>query len=115
MSENLNLVRSIYADWERGDYFSRADWADPDIEWELVGGPAPESGKGLAGMAEGRREWFSAWEGVSTRVDEYRTLDAERVLVSSGSGADAAREAGLSLRTWRQSVRTFSISATGRS
>jgi ketosteroid isomerase-like protein len=93
---NLELVRSIYADWERGDY-SHGEWAHPEIEYELVGGPTPGSWKGLAAMAQGFREWFGAWEGVRTRVDEYRTLDAERVLVLQRFAGGRGKRSGLEL------------------
>jgi hypothetical protein len=80
VSENLDLVRSIYADWERGD-FTRDEWADPAIE--LV---RPESldGDALIGRdasAGGWREWLDAWKDFRADADDYRVLDSERVLV----------------------------------
>src|SRR6478736_2979891 len=82
MSENLDLVRSIYAAWERGDFGHAAEWADADIEYVLAGGgPADGSWSGLDGMAEGFRNYLSAWEDFRVQADEYRELDDGRVLV----------------------------------
>src|SRR5436190_17846258 len=96
MSGNLDLVRSIFADWERGEY-RLIGWAHPEIENEIVGGPSPGSWSGLAGMAEGWRDFLSAWEDVRFGADEYRELDGERVLVlthASGHGRTSGLEVG---------------------
>ena len=45
-SSSLDLVRSIYADWERGN-FGETGWADPQIEWVTVDGPSPSELRGL--------------------------------------------------------------------
>jgi ketosteroid isomerase-like protein len=95
-SANLDLVRSICADWERGD-FSSAEWAHPEIEYVLADGPAPGTWTGLAGMSAGFRDYLDAWEEYRYQADDYRELDGEHVLVlacHSGRGKTSGLELG---------------------
>jgi ketosteroid isomerase-like protein len=90
MSQNVELVRSIYAAWEQGDYTSSA-WAHPNIEYVRADGPDAGSWRGLTGLAEGARSWLSAWEEYRIEVDEFRELDGERVLaLTHGTGRGKA-------------------------
>jgi ketosteroid isomerase-like protein len=95
-SANLDLVRSIYADWERGE-FGRADWADPEIECSFIGGPSPGSWTGLAAMAAAMRDSLDPWTGYRAEVEEYRELDGDRVLTLSHATAGRGKRSGLEL------------------
>jgi ketosteroid isomerase-like protein len=93
---NLDLVRSIFAAWERGEYGS-VDWAHPEIEFVVADGPAPGSSHGLAGMAEAYRRFLGTWEGFRTEPEEYREIDGERILVyvhDRGRGKTSGMEIG---------------------
>lgn len=105
MSTNLDLVRSMFAAWERGDYGS-VEWADPEIEYAIVDGASPGRWTGLAGMARGWREVMDAYRDLRVEIEECRELDDERVLVlvrfagrgrTSGLGIDDARAIGATL------------------
>ncbi len=95
-STNLDLVRSIYAAIGQGDY-SEADWADPRIEYVVADGPDPGSLTGRDGLVQAMRSLFSALEDVHAEAEEYRELDAERVLVLtrlSGRGKSSGAQIG---------------------
>jgi hypothetical protein len=79
-ASNLDLVRSIVAGWERGDFSSSA-WADPEIDYVVVDGPTPGRWKGVSAMNAAWREFASAWEDFRAESYEFRALDGERVLV----------------------------------
>jgi ketosteroid isomerase-like protein len=80
VSSNLDLVKSIYADWERGDW-SSSDWADPEIEFAMVGGLLEGTWTGIAEMGRAWGRMVNAWDDLTASPEEFRELDGDRVLV----------------------------------
>jgi ketosteroid isomerase-like protein len=73
-SANLDLVRSIYAAWEGGD-FRWVDWAHPEIRYERADGLSPGEWRGVDGMTESFRDSIIV-------ADHFLDLGGDRVLVS---------------------------------
>ena len=107
MSQNVEIARSIFAAWERGN-FGETHWVDPGLDFESVSDhPFAASYKGLAEMATYWREWLEAWEELRVEALEYRELDEERVLVLgrfSGRGKTSGMEIG---QIWPKAASLF--------
>ena len=73
-------MRSIYADWERGD-LGRVDWADPEIEFVVAEGPEPGVSRGLAAMGDQVRGALIDMPGWRGEAEGCRELIDGRVLV----------------------------------
>src|SRR5919108_6264731 len=113
-SANLELIRSLYEAWARGESRSiGTEWADPEIEFVIADGPTPGTWKGLAGMAEGWKGFLSAWEEFRPEVDEYPSSTrsvCSCCLVTKGAG----KQAGSSLVRSAQRERPSITSAAAR-
>ena len=107
MSENLELVRSIYAAWERGDWSSVA-WAHPEIEFIVVDGPEPFRSIGVDTMRSRWRTWLAAWQDFRVELVELRELDTERVLALTRYGG-RGRASGLELEGMSEAASVFRI------
>ncbi len=92
-SANLELVRSIYAQWEQGDFSRTAEWADPQIDWVRFGAPGANAWTGVNAMVEAAGELLGGYEQLRAEADDYRDLGDERVLVlTRWIGRDRAGE-----------------------
>lgn len=78
-SANVELVRSIYGAWERGD-FSQADWVHPEIVYVVPDGPEPGSWRGITEVSRAFRDQLEAWDDYRVEASDFRELDDERVL-----------------------------------
>ena len=92
----MELLHSIFADWERGQ-FVRTEWAHPEIEYVEVGGPQPGEWGGVSQMEAAWAAFLRAWDEFRIEAEHYQALDDDRVLVlvrPSGRG----RSSGLDIQ-----------------
>jgi ketosteroid isomerase-like protein len=80
--ENLDVVRSVFAEWERGQFSTRPQWADPRMVFEIPDGPEPSTRTGIA-ASPGVEAFLELWEHLRFEAEEYRELDDGSVLVLS--------------------------------
>jgi ketosteroid isomerase-like protein len=78
---NVDLVRSIYESWERGDFSRTSEWAHPEIECVSFGGPIAGAYTGPAAIDEGWRALLDTVDDARPTAQEYRDVDEERILV----------------------------------
>jgi ketosteroid isomerase-like protein len=79
VSANLDLVRSIYAGWEIGNY-KPSDWVDPAIELVIADGPGAGIWSGQPRMEDYWRDFLNVWEDWRVEAESVREVDDERVL-----------------------------------
>jgi ketosteroid isomerase-like protein len=79
MSENLDLVRLIYADWRVGNY-KASECVHPAIELVVPDGPGTSVWAGQPTMEDFWRDFLHIWEGSRVEPESIRELDENRVI-----------------------------------
>ena len=104
--ENVEVVRSIYAEWARGNFWT-GDHLDPDVRFTWVNpilAPRPET-RGLAELSEGMREFLKAWEGLTATAEQI--MDAGDHVVALEVWRGRGKASGVSTDVRQASVWTL--------
>jgi hypothetical protein len=109
VSENLDLVRSIYGAWAEGN-FSSLDWAHPEIEYVYADAIIEGTSVGIRGMSDGFRDWIGVFRDWTVKADDYLELDRDRVLVLYTSTARLKRSGPESGRLRSSGASLFQLS-----
>jgi ketosteroid isomerase-like protein len=86
--ENVDRLRSLYADWAEGNFWTTGDYVDSEVEFEWTWAFAEIGRMGPEGRAHGLEEltavwqdWLKPWEKFTVEADEFVDIDDDRVLV----------------------------------
>lgn len=106
--ENVEIVREIYAGWERGDFRAALPVLDPEVTFETF---MPDSSEnvvvtGLDQLESFTRDWFGQWRGYRVTGVEFRAVGRDKVFVG-GRQAAAGIHSGAEVESPGFTVWTF--------
>jgi ketosteroid isomerase-like protein len=106
--ENVEVVRRIYAGWERGDLSAAVEWFHPEVVFETFMPDAREyvTARGFAEIEAFMRSWFSQWRDYRVIGDEFQELGNDKVFVS-GRQAATGKHSGAKVESPHFTVWTF--------
>ena len=83
-SANAQIVRRLYADWERGEFGRGEEEFDPDVEFEIDGAVTMGSGmrsRGFTELGPTWREYLADWSNFHTGGIEELRESGDTILV----------------------------------
>lgn len=93
--ENLELVRTVYEGWARGDFRAGSDLFAPSFEWkQSPDAVEPGSHRGAA-IGTALRQLFEVWDRYRIEAEEY--VDAGDAVVVVCRARGTARGSGMPL------------------
>jgi ketosteroid isomerase-like protein len=112
--ENVERLRWLYGEWDKGNLWAFGDITDPNVEWEWSEGLASVSGgprvyHGLDEIAAATREWLTAWDHYWMTAEDF--IDAaDEVVVFMGVHAGQRAPTSCLSSAWQR----CGLFATGR-
>jgi hypothetical protein len=101
--ENVKALRRVNDAWAQGDFSSRPEMLDPNIEGVWAGElPDAHVDQGIEALVAPSREWLSAWEGFRVEAEAFLPAQDKIVVfvVLHGKGKDSGPKSRPRSRTF---------------
>jgi ketosteroid isomerase-like protein len=80
--DNIELLRTLYEHWERGDLAAAAEFFDSEVEFTRTGSELTAGEwRGFDEMRATFAEYMQAWEDLQSQAERFIDLGDDRVLV----------------------------------
>jgi ketosteroid isomerase-like protein len=106
--ENVETVKGIFAEWEKGNFRAALPVLDREITFETF---MPDSNEivvfhGLEQVGDFMRDWFGQWKDYRMTGDEFRAVGTDHVF-TEGRQAGTGRASGAAVDSPNYTVWTF--------